>query len=173
MLVKPEDTCSIVVPAGLSDDFLAGFDARLKSLQQKDCRVVTLDCSQLENPTSSHVNVLWRAYQSCAEAGKEVRLKSPTPALIRVLQAMDLAEFFTWDKTPVLTQQRRAAQPEPGGVTRRYFDAFVTDVGGIDKALEDFLRFVARLQLPEVTEFELRTIFYEVATNIRTHGRAG
>jgi anti-sigma regulatory factor (Ser/Thr protein kinase) len=36
-------------------------------------------------------------------------------------------------------------------------------------AMEAFLRFLNRLKLPQIIEFELRTVFYEVVTNIRMH----
>ena len=48
---------------------------------------------------------------------------------------------------------------------------FTTEKNDIDNAIEDFRRFLKMVRPPEFTAFELETIFYEVVTNIKLHGK--
>jgi anti-sigma regulatory factor (Ser/Thr protein kinase) len=47
---------------------------------------------------------------------------------------------------------------------------FPATVDHINSAQQNFVRFLTSLNIQEITVFELATVFYEVATNIRSHG---
>lgn len=171
MQVETQNTPSITIPADLSGDSVADLDENLKSLLQKNPKVIILDSSQMEHVTSSHINALWQAHQLCKDAGVEMRLKSPSPGLIRVLKVLDLYSVFAKDQDFDASQLRQAVQIELGDRTETYSDEFHADLDSMNAALEEFLKYLKCLHLPETVEYELRTVFYEVTTNIRTHAR--
>ena len=169
MHIETQNNSSITIPADLSGDSLADFDENLKSLLQKNPEAIYLDSSNLVNVTSSDIKVLWAAYQLCQDTGVELRLKSPSPGLIRVLQVLDLYSLFTVDPDSDIPQFGQVVQSDPGECTEMHCDAFHADPGSINAAIEEFLKFLKHLHTPEMIEYELRTVFYEVATNIRIH----
>jgi anti-sigma regulatory factor (Ser/Thr protein kinase) len=48
---------------------------------------------------------------------------------------------------------------------------FKATINSINDALDKFRDFLMRLNLAELSAFDLETVFYEVATNIRLHGQ--
>ena len=162
---------SITIPADLSDDLLSEFYEDLNHLLANHPEAVAVDSSHLKCASSGHVGALWRAYQLCEDAGVQMRLKSPSPGLLRVLEILDLSEAFGEDRSIARPQLRQAARVGLGGQTESYADEFPADADSINTALDRFLEFIGQFQLQETTEYVLRTIFYEVTTNIRTHSR--
>lgn len=118
---------------------------------------VIIDCSKLTRVASGHVSILWEALQKGREAGVTLRLREPSDDLLRVLRLLDLDTFFP-------------REVEPGSGT--YDDRFAASSTEIDRALERFRRYLKVQAIPEPLEFELRTAFYEVVTNIRLHAAA-
>jgi len=166
-------TPTLLVPADLSDNAVTRFDGRLKELLAKSPMSIAFDVSQLENVTSSHIKLLWQAYHVCLDAGVTMKLKSLSPGLVRVLKVLDLYELLAEDHESMRPQLRKAVRIKPRGVPPPYADEFPTDSRSIDEALEGFLKYLRRFTLPEVVIFELRTVFYEVAANIRSYARMG
>jgi anti-sigma regulatory factor (Ser/Thr protein kinase) len=133
--------------------------------------VVRIDCTGLAHVSSSWVRVLWDAHEACQKARSTMHLVSPSKGLVATLRVLDLAEFFGVVED--------AHEPSTGGgseefltsTTGVYTDRFAADCASIDAALEQFIQFLGRLRISKSTEFELQTIFYEVATNIRRHAQ--
>ncbi len=167
MQVETKNRQCIAVPLSLSGDAVDEFHGRLEEAFAVAEGIVTLDCSQLKNVVSSHINLLWMAYLRSEEAHIKVRLKDPSPGLLRVLQVLDLYELFVTGMG--LSEGGVDRAKEPTRIEDSYSDEFSTSVTAIDKATESFLAYLKRIDLPKMTTFELRTIFYEVATNIRSH----
>jgi anti-sigma regulatory factor (Ser/Thr protein kinase)/anti-anti-sigma regulatory factor len=168
--VRASERYTIAVPEELTPTAMAGFEARLREALEFAPAAVFLDCEKLRHITSSYVNVFWSAYERCASAGIGVQLHEPPDGLIRTLQVMDLAHFFNVEEpdggsSPADDPARLIST---AGV---YTDRFRPDTGGIDAAADRFVGFLARTGVAESTEFELRTVFYEVATNIRLHAK--
>lgn len=166
-------TPTLLVPADLSDDAVTRFDRGLKEFLGEHPVSIALDVSQLEHVTSSHIKLLWQAYNICLDAGVTMKLKSPSPGLVRVLKVLDLYELLAEDHESMRPQLRKAVRIESGEIPPLYADEFTADSCSIDEALEGFLKFLRCFTLPEVVIFELRTVFYEVATNIRSHAQMG
>jgi len=166
-------TPTLLAPAELSDDAVTRFDRELKELLMGDPVSIALDVSQLEHVTSSHIRLLWQAYHICLDAGVTMELKSLSSGLARVLKVLDLYELLADDHESIHQQLRRAVRIESGEILHTYVDEFTVDSHSIDEALEGFLKFLRRFTLSEVVIFELRTVFYEVATNIRLHAQMG
>jgi len=167
------DTLTLLVPADLSNDAMTHFDRGLKKLLTEDPQTIAFDTSQLKYVTSSHIKLLWQIYNICLDAGVTMKLKSPSPGLVRVLKVLDLYELLTENFESMRPQLRKAVRIESGEIPPPYADEFRADSRSIDEALEGFLKFLRRFTLPEVVIFELRTVFYEVATNIRSHAQMG
>jgi anti-sigma regulatory factor (Ser/Thr protein kinase)/anti-anti-sigma regulatory factor len=164
-------TPTLLVPADFSGNAVARFDEKLKELLMEHPVSVALDVSQMEHITSSHIRVLWRAYLTCSDAGVTMKLKSPSPGLICVLKVLDLHELFTDDQDSIQPQLRRAVKIESWKTSGIYADEFTADSRSVNRALKGFLKFLERLPVPDEVMFELRILFYEVATNISLHAR--
>ena len=169
MPVNTQNMPLITIPADLSDDLLSEFYKDLKQLLANHPESIAVDSSHLECASSGHVGALWQAHEICADAGVRMLLESPSPGLIRVLEILDLSEAFGEDRDIAPSQLRQAAKVGLMGQAESYADEFPADVDSINTALDHFLEFIRQFQLPETTEYVLRTIFYEITTNIRTH----
>ena len=158
MCTETREQLRISVPVVLSDKSEYKFYEELETILRNSSDTVALECSQLTHVTSSHVNLLWQTKHKCDEANKELHLAFPTKSLLRVLQILDLDELFEYEHDDL-----------PG----QYSDEFGANSDSINVALDRFARFLSLADVPDVIKFELRTVFYEVATNIRTHSGLG
>lgn len=158
------------VPTELGVDVPEQFEASVSALLARHPEAIALDCSAIDHLTSMHVKLLWTARTLCVDAGVAVRLAQASKYVWKVLQVLDLAEFFIADDPS--TQRRDAANPtEIMGSMDVYEDTFEADVPSIDSALERFVANLTTLSVPSSTIYVLRTLFYEVATNIRLHSK--
>lgn len=172
MLVQNDGSCVIGIPGNLSGTAVDDFQKRLDGLLAGNPPGwVALDCSQLNQVTSSHINILWWARCRCETAGLSIRLLSPTDRLLRVLRALDLCELFTTDAadTARISVAEDGSVPQELKWTLRL--EFRPEVDSINAALKKFRGYLDTLRVAEQAAFELETVFYEVATNIRLHGR--
>jgi anti-sigma regulatory factor (Ser/Thr protein kinase)/anti-anti-sigma regulatory factor len=154
MLTEIDDKQRVVVPTEILAQAAQDFNRQIELLLLSSPTSIALDCSALEHVSSKHVNYLWQARQRCEKAGVAVFLYNAPASLIRVLELLDLADFFPREK------------PDHAlAVT----DDFEPDANGIDSATSQFYQFIRAFELPALTLTELRTLFYEVATNIVAH----
>ncbi len=162
-------TPHIILPENISETSADCLRRQLRQAVEQHPTSVMIVCERLERVVSAHVGLLWESHQICAEAGISVKLLAPSAGLVRILDALDLREVFGVDEKP-----DGADADDVTDVTTihpcRYADRFPADPDGIDEAIVRFQCFMAESNLPELIRFELRTVFYEVATNIRTHG---
>jgi anti-sigma regulatory factor (Ser/Thr protein kinase)/anti-anti-sigma regulatory factor len=172
MPAKAHETRLAEAPVDISGTSIEDFENKLDTLLKGRPGVIVLDCSKLEHPNSSHIKVLWWAYQRCAAEGVSIHLASPSLNLRRVLKALDLYHIFLGvsDDDVVKTQQ---IYIEP--MSGEYSDEFSANAKSIDAALGKFMSFLlslhpVSLHLPELILFEIRVMFYEIATNIQNHG---
>lgn len=146
---------AVEAPTELTDEAVRSFMREVADVIESRPPTVLVDCTRLENVASAHVTVLWQARQACEEAGIPLLLTSPTQNLVRVLRLLDLSEFFQYEDP---------GYPEP------FSDSVEPTVEGVSQGLDRFLRYLITIQASDRITFELRTIYYEVMTNIRTHG---
>ena len=167
---------TLVVPADVERDDGRGFLTKLDGLLELSPSETVLDCSRLRDVNSSQIAVLWDARAKCEAAGVPVRLTYVGSGLERVLKVLDLYDLFDVD---VQVPQRVIERPEVpaparvGGDVTVYETTFDASVAGVNRGLEGFRGFLAGLNLPEMCAFELGTVFYEVATNVREHAGLG
>lgn len=171
MQVDTADIKSVVVPKDLNTDSLSEFEQYLSDLLKSSPKVLALDSSPWEHITSSHIHVLWHAYKACSEHGIRMQLTAPSAGLLNVLKVLDLYDIIAGGQKQPISNLKDAVQYEACKGTHKYADEFHADPKSVDIALEDFLVFLKELHIQKAVEFELRTLFYEVATNIRTHGQ--
>lgn len=166
MKTKTTNRPVLIVPKKMTLKAMDNFHVELENLFSDSNENLYLDCSNLEQITSSHINALWIAHQRCREVGQEALLVATSPELIRVLRVLDLYELFSFDReherqnfSPMLLE----TFPET------YADEFSCNSDSTSEALERFLDYLKQLLLPECTVSVLRTIFYEIAINISDH----
>lgn len=155
------DDCDPVTATAFEREILAAVAAKPGLLR--------LNCRSLERVVSSHISLLWNSRDLCDRSGVTMELVSPSGPLVQVLEILDLADAFRFaDGKPLLP---RRPDPVPVVLPRPYSLAIVTQVRSdcIDDAIGRVVSLLERLRVsPDVT-LELRTLLYEVATNIRTH----
>jgi anti-sigma regulatory factor (Ser/Thr protein kinase)/ABC-type transporter Mla MlaB component len=166
MSYKIDNSYTITIPPSITDTTMEGLLNDLDRFLADNPGSVSLNCSLLENVVSSQIGFLWEVRRKCNEAGAELQLLSPSSGLICVLKALDIYDQFLHPKESIPEAYLPAGRVVP---TKSYADEFNPDIGSIDKALNGFVGFLQSLNLPHITIFELQTIFYEIATNIRTH----
>ncbi len=158
----------IPVPGEITNDSGQDFLKNLKSLVAASRGPINIDCSAMKMVSSNHVSILWQARDICAGADREIHLRSASQNLIRVLKIMDLADLF---------YIHPAAENTMGEITQTFLLApqnnFSADINlsmeNINRALIQFLEYLAGFGISERITFELQTVFYEIATNLRIH----
>jgi anti-sigma regulatory factor (Ser/Thr protein kinase)/anti-anti-sigma regulatory factor len=161
---------TIPVPENVESSDAEVFESELTALLAARPEAIALDCARIDHFTSMHVKLVWGARTRCAEAGVAVRLKSASKYVWKVLDVLDLAEFFIADDSTEEAKTNSAPVEFMGGL-EDYQDSFQADSEGVDRALENFVAYLKTLNIPSSTAYVLRTLFYEVATNIRLHAR--
>ncbi|MCK5125837.1 MAG: ATP-binding protein [candidate division Zixibacteria bacterium] len=169
MEIRAAKLRTVDLPREVSVKVLGVFENEILDMIDEKPDLIAVDCSGLEQVTSSHINALWLAYLYCKEAGVEISIASPSEGLIRVLKLMDLHDLFMFDHDTIKTRMRKAVRSISSEYTSTYADEFMADVDNINLAMVRFLEFIKVYGLTEIAEFELKTVFYEVATNIRNH----
>jgi anti-sigma regulatory factor (Ser/Thr protein kinase)/anti-anti-sigma regulatory factor len=163
-LVVPAD-----VDAGSCLAFLGGLDVLLC---QPGIEVV-LDCSRMQSASSSQVRILWHARGRCVAAGANMRLAYVGPALDRVLKLLDLRDLFLVETSAAPLASEARAVPHRDRSRVVFETTCQITIEGIAKAMAAFRSFLVDLDLPDVCVFDLATVFYEIATNIRQHAGLG
>jgi anti-sigma regulatory factor (Ser/Thr protein kinase)/anti-anti-sigma regulatory factor len=173
MSVTTEKGRTIPVPADLDEGALEGFFAELEVTLEESLGEITLDCSLLDHATSRHINVLWEAQTKCEQAGVPVRLLAVRFGLERVLRVLDLFDLFTIEKVTARPADETTGGP-PGKAAPAVLEIEIhSEREEISEAVARLHDFVVRLGLPGSYAFDLETVFYEVATNIRRHSGLG
>lgn len=149
-------TCEPVLASPCVDEASVNeFVAKVESQLAQGAKLIEIDCSLLVRVTSSHINGLWLAHERCQAEEASVELTHMSDGLRRVLEALNLTRFFL----------REAPGPA------RFALEVLPAAEHIDTAMSKVVSFLTKSGLPEITAFELQTIFYEIMTNIRLHGQ--
>ena len=169
MQTDSQVTSTLLIPADLSKDSIDDFSIKLQELVKNNPKLLTLDVSHLQYISSSHIKLLWKTYLTCLESGITIKLESLSPGLERILKVLDLYEIIVGEHNLFHPQVKKAIRFGTEENQPPYADEFQANLPGRDKALEEFLKYLQRYAIPEIVMFEMRTVFYEIATNIITH----
>jgi len=156
----------VKVPRDASPVMLDRFAEELRTCVTAEGLPVALDCGELEQVSSCHINILWLAHQICQDTGAELWLSRVSPGMRRVLSVLDLAGLFRYEEAAVSTE---IPADLPADTANVFTDRFPSDREGVNRALDRFLDFLSRISAPQVDAYELRIVFYEVVTNIQNH----
>ena len=171
MSLRAERTATLLVPLDLDGGTLEGFYAELHDQLSRMPVEVLLDCSLLDHASSTHINTIWQARNRCEEAGVAFKLTSVTYGLERVLKILDLYDFFSTERDGVEARAGKHVAETDGTSPQMLALEVEPTVEGIRKAMATLHEYLMRLDLGEVLAFDLETVFYEVTTNIRLHGK--
>lgn len=163
---------SVVVPLDLTDEAVNEFTTRLNELIAKSPREINLDCGRLKWVVSKHVNLLWQAHNQCQESGVQARLINTSDKLIRVLKLLDIYDLLVCDPADVtvkLDLHNLQAIPSEADIKNSWQIVFRPDVTDIKVALDRLRNYLATLNVSDLFTFEVETVFYEIATNVRLH----
>jgi len=160
---------TVAVPFDLSRGQDADFCRLVEEVVDYGPRNLHLDCSSLDPVHSSHIGLLWKAREICRQKSTEISLENTSDSLIRTLQALDLSDFFEISEACAQQPVMPALDPLPSQEGEQHAGDFRADAAGVDQGLREFMDLLERWRLGEETKFDLRTMFYEVATNIRCH----
>jgi anti-sigma regulatory factor (Ser/Thr protein kinase)/anti-anti-sigma regulatory factor len=170
MSVKAESNAALMVPVALDKRDVRSFQDELERRLSASPEELELDCSLLEHASSTHVNTLWEARRRCEEVGVKMKLTSVTYGLERVLTVLDLYDLFITERDGI-EAAGRGGRPALEYVPAPVFSLDVKPtVQGIDEAMGGLHDYLMWLNNGELFAFDLETVFYEVATNIRLHG---
>lgn len=159
---------TVLLPVELTEHTPASFQATVDSIILTQPEAITIDCRQVDHLTSSHVKLLWCARIRCAEEGVALRLRTDSEYVWKVLKVLDLAELFIQDEDHDGDPRTRVSTDLMGSM-EVYEDTFKADEKAVACALQRFLDHLKSMAVPIGTQYVLRTLFYEVATNIRLH----
>lgn len=173
MLTDAKNIITVTLPEELSRHNVEAFQGRLDSALRDAPSEIIIDCASLVHVTSKDIAMLWQAHEQCAASGVTIRLVSMSQFLVRVLKTLDLYEYFKRDEDQERLILTAIVQPPDCAGAETMVNLFAAGEEGIETALGAFLGYLGRLALPELKELELRTIFYEIATNICTHSGLG
>lgn len=161
---------SISFPNDLSDKTVEEFFDLLSTHTNPDSKVISVDCSQLDEVTSAHIGILWSARERCERDSNEMHLLFPTPGLIRILQVLDMEDLFKIVEDSETIDSGNIKLMETEIIHQKHNDAFNTNINDLNAALERFTSFLSKINLPGTMRFDLKTAFYEVVYNIYAHG---
>ncbi len=142
---------------------------QIDSLFGDGADVLHIECAQIQQVFSWHIHILWQTRLRCSRHGSDMKLQSAPDGLIRVLNMLDLAELFGCRKE--LSHTVSNDDQSVSRVDRAHLDiAFPATEQGVFEGQRRLVSLLSSLQIPSLTQFELLTVFYEIATNIRMHG---
>jgi anti-sigma regulatory factor (Ser/Thr protein kinase)/anti-anti-sigma regulatory factor len=173
MSLSTRRPATVRLPADLDESTLSGFREELMASLRERPEEIAIDCSLLEHASSGHINALWKALTTCERAGVPLKLSSVGYGLERVLKVLDIYDMFMVERAseepPQLEEWR--------GLVQTGFEHFQVEIDptldDITGALLGFHDFLRKADVSEICAFDLETVFYEVATNIRRHSGLG
>lgn len=134
-------------------------------------RAIAFNCEALNQVTSSQLGMIWQAHLLGIEGGVPIQLISVPETLARALRVLDLYDILAIEH---LNVEISTPNQYEGGVVSgeyNYGDEFRATKEEVGTALKSFFKFLKRFDFPELVTFDLRTIFYEIVTNILAHGQ--
>jgi anti-sigma regulatory factor (Ser/Thr protein kinase)/anti-anti-sigma regulatory factor len=166
---------TLAVPAEIDNGHSGGFWHELEAVIEKTPGAVILDCAEVTRPSSRHIYLIWRAYQECEESNTKIKLSNVNLQLIRVLVILDLYDLFMAPETTDISV--KSFKDNTDFILKSVPDKWVTGVlpdnKDINRAMDQFKAYLTSFAVPEILCYDLMTIFYEIATNIKQHSGIG
>jgi anti-sigma regulatory factor (Ser/Thr protein kinase)/anti-anti-sigma regulatory factor len=164
-----KQVCTMIVPFDSTLQTVDAFEKEVRIVMDGLPEFLRLDCKQLNRVDSSHIRILWDARSICHSYGVRLRLAKPTPALTRILTVLDLVDAFEFEEKIPQVGLRTDHDLGLHGLPRKYSRSVGVTIEDIDTAIAQFVACLTEIGVSANTVLELRTLFYEIATNIRLH----
>lgn len=171
MQYNTDSKYSISFPDDLTGKCIRRFRKEIDSMLESKPGKVFLDCTDLKQVSSSHVNVIWDAYCACNDAGVSLELIGITEGLIRVLKVLDLYEILIGPENSKDNTVERQVNPRIDMKDFAFDRRFKPRVQNISETIQEMKKYLGDHRFNESVILELETIFYEIATNIRLHAQ--
>jgi anti-sigma regulatory factor (Ser/Thr protein kinase)/anti-anti-sigma regulatory factor len=171
MQTDVKKSITLAVPAEIDNGHSGGFWRELEAVMEKTPGAIILDCAEVTRPSSRHIYLLWRVFQECEENNTKIRLSNVNLQLIRVLVILDLYDLFMAHEATGISV--KAFEDGTDFILKSIPEKWVTGImpnnKDINRAMDQFKTYLASFAVPEILCYDLMTIFYEIATNIKQH----
>ena len=169
MSVKTKQQEAIELPANIDFDLQQQFLKNVNASLTAGAREILINCANVAQVTSTHINMLWKARSVCEENDCKIRLSEVTDGLRRVLDILDLAPFFS-ETEPSREIANRPGIPDFFAASPQSMKMeIVLRSGEISKSQRELREFLKALNVTQSCSTELQTLFYETVTNVRLH----
>lgn len=170
MLTRIDEKYTLSVPVSVDAENLSEFFSHLNKIESTHVKEIVLDCSRVERASTRYLAILCMAHNKLRRAGVAVQLESIPDNLRQILEKQNMLGLFdqvAGAKSVVAKPKRRC-----GGRSRRTIEiSFLPNTIDIRHAVDVYKAFLNSKGIFELEAFELMTVFYEVVTNIRLHGK--
>ena len=156
----------IQLPVDLSPANVIEFNVQLKHCLNIGTNEIKIDCSSILQISSSHIGLLWQAFFDCRQAGVALLLDSASDGLKRVLVTLDVAEIFGIDERTIERYQQNQFETFKIQASQQYDDRINVSKLGTEAFLLRFSSFLKTLGISQNAAYEIRTVLYEILTNI-------
>ncbi len=128
-----------------------------------------LDCAEILQVSSVHVNLLWEAISRGNDFQVKVKLVNANDSLKKVLKVLDLYEYFLGHDEDKKASDNLSGTVKTEVSSKSLKLEFTTESISVAQALAQLKQFLKSLNLSREHIIEIETLFYEVSTNIRMH----
>ena len=160
---------TVTVPPEATHRATEEFEQETRDAVAEKPELLRLDCSALKMVVSSHIDLLWMTRTLCLDNAVSLCLFNPPVALMRILNVLDLVEAFEYEGDNHQLGQKVDRDSEIVRLPQTFTDTVRANSNDIDEGVSRFLAFLGDIRAGATTILELRTVYYEIATNIRVH----
>ena len=168
MLTRTDNIYTISIPEYLDAKIHDDFYSHLDGIEASGLREIVIDCSNITKVSGRSIVIIWQLYDKLREAGIKVCLESVNENLEQILKSH--VSLGSLDKQKEVDgtdkNKSRIICHKSEKMLELSFKPGSDDIAFTTGILKDFLQ---SRNVLELDVFELITVFYEVATNIRLH----
>lgn len=156
----------IHLPADLTPANLSEYSAQLGRCLDGCSKELRVDCSSILQVSSSHIGLLWQAFVDCSQKNVSLTLESASDGLKRVLATLDIADIFGVSVPKAEWNEQNNEHTLEFLTEQRFNDRIKVSKLGLEIFLSRFSSFLRTIGIPQNLGYELRTVLYEIITNV-------
>ena len=168
MPIRTQDSQSIMMPCSLSENESQVFIQSITHELYKG-KKIRINFSELTNINSSQVGLIWKMFQICKQAGADLILCKVSKQIMNVFKMLDLDTFLNFEELTFSNDKNQTSRDIKIKKVISIEKSFIPTVEDIDSVKHEIKNLLTETDLNDQFIYELETIFYEVATNIRLH----
>lgn len=171
MSVEIENIAVVIVPQDTYTIEKDNFIDAINDIITNNISVIYVECEKLVSITSSHVSLLWEAMQLCKEQNAQLVLRNVSKGIIEVFRVLDLYEFFKFEQNSCSSGDENQTGEIALFVITPHESEFCLTVDNIAREKLKLDQHLKQTPINYNIIYEIETIFYEIATNIRRHAQ--